>query len=144
METGCKRLVGVSRKGTSALILFCETWINWHIFLIRFTRVCQRSCYHMISPQESKSKKNEVCNRKYPFLSNVDLDPGRNFLKLIIGNTPWECRIYDIAQFKKYDPGAHCGSEYFIMYCKFTRMQKKWLFGIWDFVFQDKKHLYLF
>ena len=47
------------------------------------------------------------------------------------------------AVFKKYDPGAQCGIEYYKMYCKFARMQKyKFLiFGI--FVVQGKKCLYM-
>ena len=40
---------------------------------------------------------------------------------------------------KKYDRGAQCGSEYYIMYCKFTRM-RRYEFLIFDiFVVQDKK-----
>ena len=40
---------------------------------------------------------------------------------------------------KKYDPGAQCGIEYYILYCKFARMQKYGflIFGI--FVDQGKK-----
>ena len=40
---------------------------------------------------------------------------------------------------KKYDPGAQCGIEYYIIYCKFARMQKCefLIFGI--FVVQGKK-----
>ena len=44
---------------------------------------------------------------------------------------------------KKYDPGALCGIEYCIMYCKFARLRKyEFLrFGIFDV--QGKKCLYL-
>ena len=35
-----------------------------------------------------------------------------------------ESQLYGIAQFRKYDPGAQCGIEYYKMYCKFARMQK--------------------
>ena len=45
---------------------------------------------------------------------------------------------------KKYDPGAQCGIEYYIMYFKFARMPK-YEFLIFDiFVVQDKKYLYVF
>ena len=31
---------------------------------------------------------------------------------------------------KKYDPGAQCEIEYYIMYWKFARMQKCGIFGV--------------
>jgi len=48
-----------------------------------------------------------------------------------------------LRSFKKYDPGAQCGIEYYIMYCKFARMQKYefLIFGI--FVVQGEKYLYM-
>ena len=44
---------------------------------------------------------------------------------------------------KKYDPGAQCGIEYYIMYCKFSRVQKYefLIFGI--FVVQGKTCIYM-
>ena len=44
---------------------------------------------------------------------------------------------------EKYDPGAQYGIEYYIIYCKFARMQKFefLIFGI--FFVQGKKCLYM-
>ena len=40
---------------------------------------------------------------------------------------------------KKYDPGAQCGIEYYVMYCKFAREQKYEFLIFRIFVVQGKK-----
>ena len=44
---------------------------------------------------------------------------------------------------KKYEPGVQCGIEYYIMYCKFARMQKYEFLTFGIFVVQGKKCLYM-
>ena len=72
---------------------------------------------------------------------NISVGYSQRYLWLGCLCSGWESLFYGIAQFKKYDPRAQCGFEYYIMYCIFAPMQKYEfvIFGI--FVVQCQKCL---
>ena len=52
-------------------------------------------------------------------------------------------KVRALRSLKKYDPGAQCEIEYYIMYWKFARMQKYEFLIFGFFVVQGKTCLYM-
>ena len=84
----------------------------------------------------------ELCTHSQAKM-NISVGYSQRYLCLGCLCSGWESLLYGIAQFKKHYPDAQCGIEYYIMYYKFSRMQKCefLIFGI--FLWKKKMSIHI-